>query len=161
GLYERSKVKDQTPVSRRHDEARDVRDRHDLRAGEAARDARSEEGAGDRREHPPGRPAKPDSGAAGRRTFRPSGRAASFGGVQATRRGNHRRICRAGPPALTAWKRYRCMAALVPVLRAADGTATTHIQSARISQLARADEAATLSRCSPARRTLQLRQSFF
>src|SRR5262245_31558023 len=69
-----------------------------------------------------------------------SGRAASFGGVQATRRGNHRRICRSGPPALTAWKRYRCMAALVPVLRAADGTATTHIQSARISQLVRADE---------------------
>jgi hypothetical protein len=32
------------------------------------------------------------------------------------------------------------MATLVPVLRAADGTATTHIQSARISQLARADE---------------------
>jgi len=32
------------------------------------------------------------------------------------------------------------MAALVPVLRAADGTATTHIQSARISQLVRADE---------------------
>jgi len=46
------------------------------------------------------RSAKPDS-AAGRRPFRPSGRAASFGGVQATRRGNDRRICRAGPPALT------------------------------------------------------------
>ena len=38
-----SKMNDHTAVSRRHDEARDVRDRHDLRAGEAARDARSEE----------------------------------------------------------------------------------------------------------------------
>jgi hypothetical protein len=35
-------------------------------------------------------------------TFRPGGGAASFGGVQATGRGNHRRIRRAGPPALTA-----------------------------------------------------------
>ena len=47
------------------------------------------------------RPAKRDPGATGRRTFRPSGRAASSGGVQATGRGNHRRIRRAGPPALT------------------------------------------------------------
>ena len=56
---------DQTAVSRRtpgcrYDEARDVRDRHHLRAGETARDARPQKGAGDRREHPPGRPAKPD-----------------------------------------------------------------------------------------------------
>jgi hypothetical protein len=57
------------------------------------------------------------SGAAGRRPFRSSGRAASFGSMQATRRGNHRRVYRAGPPALTGWKRYRCMAALVPVPR--------------------------------------------
>jgi hypothetical protein len=70
-------VKDQTAISRRtpgcrHDEARDVRDRHHLRAGETARDARSQESAGDRREHPSGRPAKPDPGATGRRTFRSS-----------------------------------------------------------------------------------------
>src|SRR5262249_61728078 len=53
------------------------------------------------REHPSGRPAKPDPGATRWQTFRPSGRAASSGGVQATGRGNHRRIRRAGPPALT------------------------------------------------------------
>src|SRR5262249_50781862 len=68
------------------------------------RDARSQEGAGDRREHAAGWPAKTDPGAAGRRTFRRSGRAASVGGVQATWRGNHRWIRRAGPPALTDWK---------------------------------------------------------
>jgi putative ABC transport system substrate-binding protein len=44
------------------------------------------------------------------------------------------------PAGINGLETYRCMAALVPVLRAADGTATTHIQSAGISQLARADE---------------------
>jgi hypothetical protein len=42
-----------------------------VRAGEASCDARSQEGAGDRREHPAGWPAKSDPGAARRRTFRP------------------------------------------------------------------------------------------
>src|SRR5262249_12237964 len=102
-----NKVKDQlqlagetTTRAAGDDEARDIRDRQDLRAGEAARDVRSEEGAGDRREHLAGGPAGPDPGAAGRRPLRPGGRAASVGGVQEAGRADHQRIPRAGAPAL-------------------------------------------------------------
>src|SRR5262249_49516691 len=95
-----------------HDEARDIRDREHLCAGEAARHARPQEGAGDRREHTAGRPANPDPGAAGWRALRAGGRAASLGSVQATGRGHDLRIPRAGPAALARAQRRRALGAL-------------------------------------------------
>src|SRR5262249_8430324 len=68
-----------------HDEARNIRDREHLCAGEAARHARPQEGASDRREHAAGRSANPDPGASRWRALRARGRAASLGSMQATR----------------------------------------------------------------------------
>src|SRR5262245_62842966 len=67
-----------------HDEARDIRDRQHLRAGEAALDARSRQGAGNRRGHAAERPANSAPGAVGGRALRPCGRPDTPSARQAT-----------------------------------------------------------------------------